>query len=195
MKVSVVTLTIKGRERFRDLCTDMIEAQSYSDIEHVIVSGEGSIGSKRNTGCGMATGDIILMLDDDDYISPTFIEKAVNFMQETGADITGLNNAYFYRPHDAMWEYKYAGGQPYVFGSAMMFKRSVLERTKFPDISSGEEIGFLTNAGRIIPHNFKNDFLAMIHGGNTASHKQLHTMKQLHPSLALSILGDSYKNY
>lgn len=183
--ISVVTLTIPGREQMLERCKALVAAQTIP-VEHVIVSGEGTIGHKRNHGCSIATGDIIMMLDDDDFIVPDFIEHAVKYL--ANADVTGLNNAYFYEPNVGAWEYKYTGGQPYVFGSAMMFHKRVWERSKFPNISEGEEIGFLTNAGRISPHNYKEGFVAFIHGDNTASHKQLKNMAKIDINIPQNVI-------
>lgn len=188
MKVSIVTLTIPGREHFLERCKSYVNAQTYFNCSHTIIAGDASIGYKKNLACENVSGDVICIFDDDDFYAPDYIEVAIQAIKD-GADVTGLNNAYFYAPKIGAWEYKYKGGQPYVFGSGMMFKREVWQRSKFPEINEGEEIGFLTNAGRIVPHNYKDGFVAMIHGYNTASHKQLKHMTPVDISIPMSIMN------
>lgn len=188
MKVSVVTLTIPGREHFLERCKSYVNAQTYFNCSHTIITGDASIGYKKNLACENVSGDVIMFLDDDDLIVPDFVERAVKHMETTGCDITGLSHAYFHAPKLACWEYEYKGGQPYCIGSTMMFKRSVWQRSKFPEINEGEEIGFLTNAGKISPHNYKDGFLAFIHGSNTASQKQIKHMKNVDIEIAHRII-------
>src|SRR5690606_15922277 len=142
-----------------------------------------------------ATGEIIINSDSDDWFAPNFITRSVTHLMRSGADMTGLSSAYFYLPHSQLWLYQYRGGQPYVLGSGMCYHRHVWQRKPYPDIKVGEDLEFQTNAGRIIPHDNIHLFMAMIHGKNTASHKQLSTMKRINPEIAEGILGESYYLY
>lgn len=169
-----------------------------------------SIGAKRNYGCQMAKGEIIVMCDDDDYFASDYISKAVDHLIKSKADMTGLREAYFYRPYQvyeghlgikiqpAMWLYSYpAGSQPYVIGSGACFWKRVWERNKYPDISTGEDALFCANAGKISPHDYKEGAVFMIHGDNTASHKQIGKKEftAIDPALAKSIMGKDYEKY
>lgn len=153
-----------------------------------------TIGAKRNELCKLAKGDIILHMDSDDYYAPDFITRSVNHLLSTGAMITGLSSAYFFKPGN-LWYYEYKGKQPYVIGSGMCYYRKVWEKKPFEDKNSGEDLLFQANAGKVIPHQYIDGFMAMIHDKNTASHKQLSQMKRVNPEIAESILGESYYLY
>ncbi|MFD2569445.1 glycosyltransferase family 2 protein [Spirosoma soli] len=90
MKVSIITVVYNGAEHVRD-CIESVVSQTYPDIEYIIVDGKStdgtvdivkSYGTKvdrfisesdkglfdaMNKGIGMATGDIIGLLNADDY--------------------------------------------------------------------------------------------------------------------------------
>jgi glycosyltransferase involved in cell wall biosynthesis len=111
MKISIIT-TVYNIEKYISKCIESLLAQTYKDIEIIIVDDCGNDGSmeivsrydderikiikhSENMGAGWArrhgieaaTGDYIITIDGDDWISPTFIEDLVNNAKETNADI------------------------------------------------------------------------------------------------------------
>lgn len=111
MKVSVV-ITVYNIESYVKECIDSVLNQTYRDIEVVVVndySPDGSMeivrgyGDERikivthaeNMGAGWArrhgieasTGDYVITVDGDDWLSEDFIEKLVIKAKETDADI------------------------------------------------------------------------------------------------------------
>lgn len=109
MKVSIITATYNSAQTVRDTLRS-IELQSYTDIEHLVIDG----GSKDNTldlirqfghvstlvsepdqgiydamnkGIQLATGDIIGILNSDDYYPDAdVIANVVRHFEETGCD-------------------------------------------------------------------------------------------------------------
>ena len=91
MKVSIITVTFNS-ERFLEDCIRSVQLQTYKNIEHIIVDGkstDGTVGIIKkyqqgitswvseadrgmydaiNKGIGMATGDIIGILNSDDIL-------------------------------------------------------------------------------------------------------------------------------
>lgn len=178
--VTVVTLTLPERTRFLNRAMDLIRRQNYrGEIEHIIVTGAGEIGAKRNTGVRAASHDIILMYDDDDLIGRDYIRLAVPFLDK--ADVTGLSSAHYVdEATGARYLYKYTGSQPYVIGSGMMFKKSAWIRNPFPDnCSMGEDAKFLAKAGKVAPNGLIDQFTATLHPGNTASHLSVRFMDRI----------------
>lgn len=192
MLISVVTLTTPDRDTAN--IREYIAAQTYPIHEHIIVEGAGSIGSKRNEGAMSATGDIIVMCDDDDFFAPDYVAKVVTRLFETGAMITGLSNAYFFK-HPYLFEYKYGGRQPYVIGSGMAFRKEVMQQTKFPDTSNGEETGFLRVGIKTVPLPSPDSFIAIIHGGNTSSHNVIRSMRRADVAHMQRIMGEHFAKY
>ena len=104
MKVSVVTVTWNSAATLRDTLESVL-AQTYCDIEHIIVDGGSMDGTMRlvqeyepryngrlryisepdrgiydamNKGIGMASGEVVGILNSDDfYTSPDAVEKLV----------------------------------------------------------------------------------------------------------------------
>lgn len=111
MKISIVT-TAYNIENYIKECIDSLLAQTYKNIEIILVndcSTDSTIsvvsqynddrikiinhavnmgaGWARRTGIEASTGDYVITVDGDDWISPTFIEDLVNNAKETNADI------------------------------------------------------------------------------------------------------------
>ena len=109
-KVSVITPTHNGLATLPETVAS-VQAQTYASIEHIIVD-DGSDdeaflqylsslpegiqvmhqtnagpAAARNHGIDAASGTYILLLDDDDLIDPTYIEKAVQILDRGEADI------------------------------------------------------------------------------------------------------------
>ncbi len=110
MKVSIITVVYNGAEHIRD-CVDSVLEQTYPDLEYIIVDGQStdgtadlvrSYGTKiakfisepdrglydaMNKGIGLATGDVIGLLNADDfYRHARVIENMVATFTRTGSD-------------------------------------------------------------------------------------------------------------
>lgn len=107
-KVSLI-LPIYNKERFFDRCMDSIFAQTYNNLEIILVN-DGStdrsdefckkyantdnrvvyvshenrgVSAARNTGLDHATGDYILFIDADDYVENNLVEDIVKIFRES----------------------------------------------------------------------------------------------------------------
>ncbi len=108
--VSVI-VPIYNVERYVEKCVDSILAQTYSNLEVLLVNDgstddsrqkiaqyeresrcmildkpNGGASSARNAGLDNATGEYVYFVDSDDYIVPDAVESLVQKMQETEAD-------------------------------------------------------------------------------------------------------------
>lgn len=212
MKVSVITPTANRPELLKR-CIEQFLAQNWQDKEMIICYNDSdvkqylglefdnifewsmpdntTIGAKLNFLCEYGIGDIIIRMDSDDIYSPDWITKSVNHLIQSGAEMTGLKNAYFYdETRDKAYEYHYSGSQPCLLGATMCYWKSTWDRTTkmeipkgpgkgmetiefhgFPDYSNGEDTLFCFNK-KIIPHTFKDNFVAIQHGLNTTGIKK-----------------------
>lgn len=113
MKFSIITATYNSSRTLPDTLESVL-AQTYHDLEYIIVDGLSTDGtmdivrayeprfegrlvyiSERdkglydamNKGLRMATGDVVGILNSDDFYStPTAIEQLARALQESGAD-------------------------------------------------------------------------------------------------------------
>lgn len=100
-------------EKYLSKCVSSVLAQSYSNIEvllvddgstdksgelcdsfaktdtrvHVIHKRNGGLSSARNEGLDFAHGNLIAFIDSDDYVSPFMAEKLLSAMQNTNSDL------------------------------------------------------------------------------------------------------------
>lgn len=113
MKVSVITATWNSSATLRDTLESVLR-QTYPDIEHIIVDGKSTDGTMdlvleyepryngrlryisepdkgiydaMNKGIRMATGEVVGILNSDDfYTSPDTVERLVDELVTTGVD-------------------------------------------------------------------------------------------------------------
>ena len=121
MKVSIITVVFNGAEHIRD-CIESVLNQTYPDIEYIVVDGNStddtvaiirSYGTKiamfisepdkglydaMNKGIGLATGEIIGILNADDfYRHNQVIERMVATFERTGYDAVYGDLVYVHR--------------------------------------------------------------------------------------------------
>lgn len=102
--VSVVIPVGKGHEEYVKQALDSVEGQTFLRWEVIVINDTGTpleltgfpyarvidtagaIGASaaRNIGIDAATGDFTVFLDADDYLHPTFFEKAIATYKRTG---------------------------------------------------------------------------------------------------------------
>lgn len=137
MKVSVITRTINRPSL--ETVKELIQNQTYDDIEHIIVSGFDRFNAAAE-GFKRATGDILLLLDDDDIITLDHVERAI---QHFSADVHYVNTGFKVRcfyPKTGVTEEKAFGGEfiPdkvlfFTHSSAFFFRRELLKEFDYLD--------------------------------------------------------------
>lgn len=122
MKVSLITITYNSGKTVRDTLQS-VKNQTYDNIEHIVVDGlskddtikivkefdhvvkvvsekDNGIYDAMNKGLGLVTGDIIGLLNSDDfYDSDTVIENMVNGFKQHNVD-TIYGNVRFVDPEN-----------------------------------------------------------------------------------------------
>ncbi len=110
MKISLITVTFNSEKYLND-CIDSIQRQTHKNIEHIIVDGSSTDNTVKiiqqygtaiskwisepdrgmydaiNKGIGLATGDVIGVLNSDDMLySDDVIENIVRTFEEENVD-------------------------------------------------------------------------------------------------------------
>ncbi len=111
MKVSVITIAFNAAETIRETVESVL-SQDYPSVEYIIVDGKSSDGTQEivesygdriskfisepdggvydamNKGIGLATGDVISILNSDDaYAYPSVISEVVAKMNSDNSDL------------------------------------------------------------------------------------------------------------
>jgi len=189
-KVSCIMLTA-NRPQFVPLAVHYFLNSDFRDAELVIIDDGkesvlpllpdhhrikyfysdpiGSIGKKRNYACERAKGEIIMHWDDDDYYPYDWMSRQIKALEESQADIVGLNEIFFYSPLvNKFWNYVNKDEPPWLSGATMAYRKSFWEKHPFKDIHIGEDYDYIWNSGaKIFAHNYPSGFIAILHAGNT----------------------------
>lgn len=180
--VLIITPCTKERAVMANRLMGMIRRQHLHYSGQILTAwhwGEGVIGNKRNELINANKCDIVLHMDSDDIYADDWVSKSVNGLIETKADITGLDNAYFYNTRTGKVKEFITppNAQTYILGATLCYWRKIWERKPFENIQRGEDSKFQANNGIVLPHKYKEGFIATVHGGNTECHKAFPMLK------------------
>jgi len=119
LRISIITITFNAAEALRKTI-DSVNAQTYPEVEHVIVDGgskdestniiarsarrqvrwvsesDKGISDAFNKGTAMATGDFLCYLNAGDvFASPTVLRQAAEAIGDLGSDSLNIFHGYF----------------------------------------------------------------------------------------------------
>lgn len=173
--VSITTPTKVGREGCLERVMRMGERNRvhYPNIqEHIIVQDtEGAnVGRMRNACCTVATGEVIVHMDDDDLYADDWVLRSVTALLESGADVVGLGDMIFDNVDTGqMWRYQYPERWQAVSGATMCYRRELWTYKGYRDMVQGEDMRFIADAGAsVYHHGYRDGWLGTIHAGNTS---------------------------
>lgn len=182
-KISII-IPVYNRERYIAKCLDSLLAQTYKDFEIIVVDNncidrtpvivdeyvknnpkisqikctKQGVSCARNAGLKVATGDFVLFMDSDDYVTPEMladlhaaaVDKKADIVvcgiqreTEDGEVIPNDNEKSDYTGSDGVKKYLCLPATPV----SKLIRRSVIteHRVKYcEDISLGEDLAFVT---------------------------------------------------
>ncbi len=169
MILSIIMITVPDREKEFKKLKAKVQKQidechrlhyTLGKIEIVEVNtpkvkdGGESIGRKRQMGLEQSKGEYVIWLDDDDDISPDYVEQVVR-LSSKGADVCTFSSLcflesfwmvcvmHFNTKHDDQAKPGIIKRRPY---HVCAFRRGVLDGVKFPDTNVDEDTGFIEQA-------------------------------------------------
>jgi glycosyltransferase involved in cell wall biosynthesis len=123
-----------------------------SAIRYVRLNRRVSIGEKRNRACEVASGDVIVHWDDDDWYGVNRLSAQLQPLLAGSAEITAFTDTLFFDLDQ--WKFWKCSAQLYarlffqaVHGGTLMFRRGSFGQTaRYPDRSIAEDAWFLRAA-------------------------------------------------
>lgn len=167
MKISIVT-TAYNIEAYVEKCMESLLAQTHKDVEIIVVNDCSTdktmdivgkfnderikvvnhlqnmgAGWARRTGIAAATGEYVITVDGDDWLSVDFIETLVKNAEETDADIVSGGITYVWSdtyeevkrflPHisEGMQKFKDYGNKKIVFLNNKLVRRTMYDTVPY----------------------------------------------------------------
>ncbi len=154
-----------------DLAPDLKSVQQAGiTLNHVLLPQRLSIGAKRNLCHGLAHGELLVLLDDDDYYPPSRVPDAVAALSSGDVQVAGCDRLpLLLLPEASLWLTP-GFGAGHATANTLAYRRSYVEAGhRFdPDVAEAEEAAFLeqfhTPIHQLDP---QRTLTCMGHGANT----------------------------
>ena len=215
VKITIVTITYNlkkaGRENTFRQCVESVHNQTYKNIEHIIIDGGSTDGSldlikeyakkgwvtyisepdsgvydAMNKGIRMATGDVIGILNSDDFLtSNDVIERMTKEFPENVEAVYG--DVHFVKERNLQKSVRYYSGKPFhpwmvrfgfipphpsLYVRSSTYKRYGLYDTSFRISADVEMIARLSYINNVRMKYINMDFVTMLVGGEST--KNIH---------------------
>jgi hypothetical protein len=130
-----------------------------------------STGRKRNFVNSLTTGDIIVHMDDDDWVAPGRLDDQIDLLESSGKPVVGYHTfLYWHYAEGRGYRYNDPTFRPHAAGTSLCYRKSYWETHKFEDRFVGEDFLFCTKAkctNELASKDAEQFLVARIHGGNT----------------------------
>lgn len=206
-KVSLLTPTTKSRFHFFERLIICVENQDYKNFEWIILDDyfnenlynlvksksfvryiscnkKKNIGEKRNQLNELATGDLLINIDDDDYYPPNKISYTLKEMTKNPEYlVSGSSCIYMYFDKNIYKIGPY--GNNHATANTFSYYKSY--SSKYATVSKGEEKSFLKNyTTNLLQLESKNVILVIRHNTNTANNANINRYRVAKTTLNLS---------
>jgi glycosyltransferase involved in cell wall biosynthesis len=148
-RLSILIPTLQKRSKLCQELTDELTRQLTTEVEFMLLpdAGQRTIGEKRNALLEAAQGDYVAFIDDDDMISPDYIDKVMKALEEDPdcASLTGFIYEGNSSPRTFVHSIDYEGwytkdGIDYRYPNHLnAVKKKYALKVGFPEISHGED--------------------------------------------------------
>lgn len=180
MMLSVIMLTVPEREtQFNLIKNKVLNQIRYCEKYHStlgkveiielnskkFIDGGKTVGAKRQEGMDIAKGKYVIWLDDDDNISPDYIETLLR-MAKSDADILTFNNISKFENYwmvvnmslnnkeDEQAKPGFIKRRPYTICA---WKKETIKNIKWIDGNINEDVNFINEALKIVNTEYHSD--------------------------------------
>ena len=154
-----------------DTIDDLLPS-SDPQIRHVHLSGQRTLGAKRNACVEQARGDLIMHWDDDDWFAPNRITYQTECLLQSSAEVCGLRRMFFYDPaQNKLWLYSYPESERgWLAGGSLVYTRDFWKRAPFPNVQVASDTTFIwtQDLHRAVTLSDARFYVAIIHSQNTS---------------------------
>lgn len=152
-----VIVPIYGIESYLPQCVDSLLMQSYKDFELILVDDgspdrcpeicdsyarkdqrikvihkpNGGLVSARQAGIEVATGEYVVNVDGDDWVSPQMLERMYLRIMENGADVVMMSHYLAYEDRTVAVKQTFPNG---------FYDKAAMEREIYPNMLLNEEM-------------------------------------------------------
>jgi glycosyltransferase involved in cell wall biosynthesis len=142
-----------------------------SSIVYHLCETRLTVGAKRNLACSLASGEVIMCVDSDDWMAPERTAWQMGLLDSSGKAVTAVHSQLFQRLSDGAW-FKYHGTPMLAMGNSLAFWKHWWESHRFEDKQCGqdEQFGYVAfNAGQLNSVDAERYIIASAWDGNTSS--------------------------
>jgi hypothetical protein len=140
---------------------EFAQQKGVDSVEILFAPPEWTLGRVLNRACGLATGDYIAKMDDDDLYGPRYLSDQLVAFDYTEADIVGKWSRLIFLESVPCTGVIFPGHEhrytELVGGGTIIAKRSVFEAVRFADRSVGEDTEFLRECGALGFRTYSTD--------------------------------------
>ena len=152
-RLSLLICSVSERAEKLERLLGVLINQLTNEVEilHLVDDGEMTIGEKRNELLQSAAGEYCAFIDDDDMVSPDYVEKVLKAL-ESGPDCATLTGIiYFQNGTSRMFDHSIEHDGWFTGGDGSFYrtpnhlnaiKTEIAQRFGFKPINSGEDQDF-----------------------------------------------------
>lgn len=185
-------ITIDDGDPFLDDLFEHLPRPTAGTYVRLHPGGNMPLGRKRNLACELAHGELIALMDSDDWAAHDRISSQVRAMITSGQQVTGYHSLHFYDllSHHA---HLYHLSDRYVCGASLMFTRDCWMRHPFLEVDRGEDTPFtIDHPSERCSEDGRGRMVCLLHDDNLSSRRQLQAHPGLFPEISVSSLPDGF---
>lgn len=128
------------------------KAASYPNVTVYKIAERVSLGQCLNAGISKAKYPLIAKFDNDDFYSPYYLREQVKALLRTGSPVVGKHACLVYLTASKKLvirsPYEKNKSVDFVQGGTILFRKSIIKKVRFSDLSVGEDVKFLKDCAK-----------------------------------------------